>query len=282
MEYQRITPSPRLSKFVAWYWCAESSDAEPKKQKIIPDGYPEFVFHYGQPFRIFLRDQWHSQGPALLGGQMQQYFYLENTGRSGIFGITFHPTALTHLFLLDMQAFTDRVVTLHEVLGSSFTLSDKIIGAASTSERIAMVEEYLGQLIPEQPGEHPVDLALRILRERQGLISMDELSDQLFLGNRQIQRLFQRYVGVPPKFYARIIRFNAVFGMIKKGDVSWADVVHASGYFDQSHFIRNFKEFTGEDPTAYEFIKPTLTNFFTQKSSSAMSDLYNPKPDGSI
>lgn len=274
MNYQRIQPSPQLSRFIAWYWCAESIEAAPNKARIIPDGYPEFVFHYGQQFRICLHGQWHIQGTALLGGQMQQYFFLENTGPAGIFGITFHPPALTHLFALNMASYTDRVVDISEVFGPAFSLPEKILAAHSTAARIAASEEYLRHLICEDTSRHPVDHALKILRDRHGLISMEELSREIGLGSRQLQRLFQRYVGVTPKFYARIIRFNTVFAMMRKGGVSWADVVHASGYYDQSHFIRNFKGFTGEDPATYEFIKPTLTNFFAQKSNP-MSDLYN-------
>jgi len=275
VNYERIAPSPRLSPFVAWYWCAESSDATPKKQKIIPDGYPEFVFHYGSPYRIYFQDHWHTQGTALLGGQMQQFFTLENTGPSGIFGITFQPTALTHLFGLDMHKFRDQVVDLQNVFGNGFHLPDKIISAGSTPERVRIAEDHFGQMLHGTSGTHPVDKALSLMRKRYGLISMEEISREISLGNRQLQRLFQQYVGVSPKFYARIIRFNNVFTMIRNGDVTWGDVVHASGYYDQSHFIRNFKAFTGEDPTSYEFKVLTLTNFFAQKANSTKSHLYN-------
>ena len=64
-----------------------------------------------------------------------------------------------------------------------------------------------------------------------------------------------------------------VFDMMHKPDTTWSDVVHASGYYDQSHFIRNFKAFTGEGPGGYLFSSPNLANFFLKKTNK--SDLYN-------
>ncbi|MGC4021921.1 MAG: helix-turn-helix domain-containing protein [Cyclobacteriaceae bacterium] len=74
--------------------------------------------------------------------------------------------------------------------------------------------------------------------------------------------MFRTYVGLSPKFYARIIRFNKIFSLIEKNDPQWIDLMNEAGFYDQSHLIRNFKAFTGEDPSAYNFSKKTLANFF--------------------
>jgi AraC-like DNA-binding protein len=85
------------------------------------------------------------------------------------------------------------------------------------------------------------------------------------VGERYLQQLFQKYIGVSPKFFARIVRFSYIFKVIKDEDPNWADVVYEAGYYDQSHFIRNFKAFTGEDPSAYIFAEKSLANFFMKK-----------------
>ncbi|MBL7864848.1 MAG: AraC family transcriptional regulator [Cyclobacteriaceae bacterium] len=268
MKYQRIKPCEKLAGIVGWYWQAESEDATSQVQKIIPDGYPEMVFHFGDPFRIRLGNHWQQQGQALLGGQIQHHFHLQNTGVANIFGISFHPTALSRLFGLDMQQITNRVVDIEEVL-PKLQLVRGIMSAGSTQARIAAAETSLLSILSGATADHPIDRALQIMRDRKGLISMEELSESIQLGSRQMQRLFQKYVGVTPKFYARVIRFNTLFDLVKEEGTTWLDMVHASGYYDQSHFIRNFKAFTGEDPTTYSFASPSLTNFFAFKSSVA-------------
>jgi AraC-like DNA-binding protein len=266
MNFGRIAPAPDLAKFVECYWYAESEDATPCSKKIIPDGYPEFVFHHGDPYRISLDGKWRLQTPDLVGGQLQKFFWLENSGVTGSFGITFKPTALTHLFDIDMQTLTNRVESLRETISGMELLAVEMIDSRTSAERIKIAEPFLRSFIKSDPAEHVVDKALDILRSREGLIPIQELCDQVNIGDRQLQRLFQRYVGLPPKFYARVIRFNKIFRMIRTPGTTWTDIVFASGYYDQSHFIRNFKSFTGEDPTAFAFEKSTLTNFFAYKS----------------
>ena len=85
------------------------------------------------------------------------------------------------------------------------------------------------------------------------------------VSERQLERLFKKYIGLSPKYYARIIRFNYIFKLIHLKNTSWAEVVYQSGFYDQSHFIRNFKAFTGEDPSSYYFEEKNMANFFLNK-----------------
>ncbi len=97
------------------------------------------------------------------------------------------------------------------------------------------------------------------------MATVAELCQAGSLGERQLQRLFKRYIGLSPKYYARIIRFNHIFQLIKEGGHNWAEIIFLSGYYDQSHFIRNFKAFTGEDPSGYFFQEQNMANFFLNK-----------------
>ena len=98
-----------------------------------------------------------------------------------------------------------------------------------------------------------------------GHVSVTELCDHVATGERNLERIFRTYIGLSPKFFGRIIRFNKIFELVQIEDPSWSDLVFETGYYDQSHFIRNFKAFTGEDPTRYLFSSPSLANFFLAK-----------------
>lgn len=276
MQFTRVRPEGKSASFVAWYWSTVSHDTTRQEQKIIPDGFPEMIFHYGDPYRIKLKQRWQRQARALLGGQQRKYFFLENTGRSELFGITWKPAALSRLFGLSMTDYTDRVVPLDRVPGPWTPLIRSLAKCRGLEERIQATENFLRPYLASSTETHPVEKCLTILHEAQGSVTMTQLCDEAGITARQLQRMFQTHVGLPPKYYARILRFNRIFSLIQHSQPSWADVVVLSGYYDQSHFIRDFKRFTGEDPTAYPFREESLTNFFTRKTSGRkMSHLSN-------
>ena len=97
MQFTRIIPRKELINLIDCFWIVENDDPTPLLQKIIPDGFPEIIFHFGDPYSIKLREQWEHQSKSLLAGQITSYFHLQNTGRSSILGIKCKPAALTHL-----------------------------------------------------------------------------------------------------------------------------------------------------------------------------------------
>jgi AraC-like DNA-binding protein len=80
-----------------------------------------------------------------------------------------------------------------------------------------------------------------------------------------MENLFKKWVGLSPKFYSRIVRFNYIFDLVQKNKYNWNDLAYEAAFYDQSHFIRSFKNFTGENPTDYSFNEQNLANFFLRK-----------------
>lgn len=262
MEFSRIEPTGLATKAVECYWTVRDSNLTPVKQKIIPDGFTEIIFHYGDHYRINLDGRWTKQGKRLLAGQISKYFFLENSGATNILGIKLKPSALAHLFGIPMVDTVDKVVALDKALGRKINVD------------ASNVDEYFNDLCVKYPADHPVDRAVEMIFAKKGMITVAEICSELSVGERYIQQLFQKYVGLSPKFFARVIRFSHIFNVIKENDptdlsgqADWAEVVYKAGFYDQSHFIRNFKAFTGEDPTAYIFAEKNLANFFMKKSA---------------
>ncbi len=265
MLYKRIDPHPSLSKVINCYWIIEDDgQTSPVEQKIIPDGYTEIIFHYGDPYRLKLIDQFGLQTDRLVAGQIDQHFYIENTGKTAMMGIKLRPTALTHLFDLDMKELTNKITDI-SAIGSLQSL-EEILTVASHDEMIQRNNEYFSNLLAKKPIlPHVIDEAIELIFKKNGMISIQEISEQLNTGQRQLERYFNKYIGLSPKLYTRIIRFNYIFELMKNKDNNWQDLVFQSGYYDQSHFIKNFKEFTGEDPTKYGFDEKNIANFFLKK-----------------
>jgi AraC-like DNA-binding protein len=251
MEFRRIEPTGNASRAVECYWHVKDDNAKPVQHKIIPDGFAEIILHFGDSYRINLDGSWRKQGKRLLAGQITKYFFLENTGVSNIFGIKLKPTAPAHLFGIGMKNIVDKVIDLDDRIKTD----------------VNNIDECFNEFCRNYPSDHPADKAVDIIFSKKGMVTIGSLCDELSLSERYLQQLFQKYVGLSPKFFARVVRFSHIFQLIKDKDPDWAQVVYEAGYYDQSHFIRNFKVFTGEDPSGYIFAEKTLANFFMKKTA---------------
>lgn len=268
MIYRRIAPGSGLEKIIECYWIIDSEqDATMKVEKIVPDGFPEMIFHYKDPYMIRLAADWELQPLNLIAGQIKKHFYLGNTGRSGMVGVKFKPAALAHLFGINMSTLTDKVLEMEQVLGSYFNeLIASLKRTEDIDEKAVMLDSFFYRLLSERPlTSSKIDDALSLIFSSNGTVTVKELCNGLDMGERQIERLFNEYVGLPPKFYSRIIRFSQIFQHIQKGDPFWTDTVYRTGFYDQSHFIKNFKAFTGEEPSEYLFEELNIANFFLNK-----------------
>ena len=268
MIYERIEPSAPLTRFIESFWIIDSQgNRDESIQKIIPDGYPEIIFHYSNAYEIKLRDSWERQSSRLLAGQIKKHFFLKNTGVSGMVGIKLMPAAPSLLFDVDMSQTTNEVLDmttlentfLSPLLKLSPTLEDK-------DDFIKDAESILLSLSDKLETEPTtIELGVSSLLKSNGLLSIAALCNSLNVSERQLERLFSKHIGLSPKFYSRIIRLGHVFQLMQAKDNSWSDLVYQSGFYDQSHFIKNFKEFTGEDPSSYGFDQKNMANFHLRK-----------------
>ena len=272
MIYRRISPPADLSRIIQCFWIVEDEPGAtplPQRQKIIPDGYTEVVCHFGDPYRIRLTRRWETQGYVLVAGQIKRHFYLENKGKSAIFGIKLKPSVLSHVFGVDMSKFTDRVVDVRKVKGfKALAGLHETLAMLGTDKRCTTAAEFFRSQKGAMPQDHPVDAAIDLIFNSHGTSSISEIASRTGFTERHIEQLFNRHVGLTPKFLARIVRFSRIFQLISDEQPDWGDVVFQSGFYDQSHFIRNFKAFTGEEPSRYMFSRPDLANFFLRPSST--------------
>jgi AraC-like DNA-binding protein len=264
MNFKRIEPEGIAAHWVESYWIVENHDATPHEQKIIPDGYPEIIFHFGDPYRININGSWEQQALSLVAGQIRQHFYLQNTGKANIFGIKLQPATLGQLFQFDMGGLTDRVLPVDQLMMPQLNdLQSTIRLANEMDERIAVANRFFSAY--REP-KNSVFAGVDWIFKTRGTGTIQELSDVMAMSERQVERLFQKHIGLSPKFYCRIIRFNAIFHLFSQGEPGWAELAYEAGFADQSHFIRNFKAFTGEEPSVYGFDEQSLANFFLKKT----------------
>lgn len=206
----------------------------------------------------FFRGGWVS-------GMLRHHITISAHPDSEMFVIQFRAAGARPFLHLPLDGFSERVVPGEEVLGGELlVLRDKLAGAEARAAKFAVAEEWLAaryreDLAPPAPILEVVDRLAAETGERYA----DAIAD--YPGSRKhLISEFRRYLGVTPKYYQRILRFNDVLRVIQTdGPVPWSAVAHHCGYSDQSHFIRDFRHFSGFNPT--DFLRQGFdaqTNFF--------------------
>lgn len=193
-----------------------------------------------------------SQAVQVVGLQTHRRVQLRFTGKIDTFMIFFQPTGLHRLFSVPMQELTNSHREARAVLGVGIEeLADRLNEGRSFEERVRIANAYFTCRCARLGPPDRVTHAAMSLLERRGQIQVPALAKQACMSERQFERRFMREIGVPPKLYARIARFeSALESKALSATESWTEVTNRLGYFDQMHLIKDFREFSGEVPTS--------------------------------
>lgn len=200
----------------------------------------------------------------LVIGQHTKRFTTVLEGEIDAIGIHFTPTGLFRVLQQPMYAFADRIQQLELFLTWYSSLKSALQGLTQTSDRIHVLEtEFQKHFVEEAHPLNAVAAAAESIRNSNGTLSLAEIGKKSGLSERSMQRYFLEYIGISPKAFARIARFNAVTKMIESGTAfSWQEVLMETGYFDGAHFNHDFKRITGLTPSEYYKGKTTYEKFF--------------------
>jgi AraC-like DNA-binding protein len=264
MNYQEFLPCEALARFVKCFWVLESNDPGPhEKERVFPDGSIEWICHYKDFFRKYnTEDEFTVQPRSFFHGQLKRFFELQATGKIGVFGVRFHPAGLHPFVQFDISTITDQTIPTKEVWPDQLERIENSMLQATTEQRIAFAEMFLlGKLHPQRVDERIISCVNAIIRES-GNVSTDTLANEFAIGRRALERRFSAAVGLSPKVLARIIRFNRALQLIENNDLNFTVVAHEGGFYDQAHFIRDFRDFTGLNPKQYFSENVDLVRFF--------------------
>ncbi|WP_121964630.1 helix-turn-helix domain-containing protein [Myroides sp. N17-2] len=259
MHYQEIIPIKPLQGYVRYFWVLEdmSDNVEAKDFKIIPDGIPALIFQ-DRPNQFF--DGNNQAMPQLyVYGQFNTYTNQTINSNFRIIGAYLEPTALKTLFGIDAVLFNNLNIPLEDIVTEP--ILERLVNAISVEEKIEIIARFLLNLVQEVKYKaEKANFATSLLQRGQ---TLKEVQLEMNLSERTLERLIKEYVGMTPKVYSRIVRFQSSLDLLRQADFkSLTELTYQSEYFDQSHFIREFKEFTGTSPRSFLFnTEEQLPNF---------------------
>jgi len=248
MSFQLILPVAPLRHVVRFFWALDTEAAGEKERtfKIIADGLPGLVF---QRDRTAFRDRDQQQLPQLfLYGQNTHYYgTLRVKGSFYNLGASLQPVALKILFGLDAHELTNKLVDL-EVL-TCRRIAERLSEAPGAREQVSMLESFFLERIRSAAGADKMQLATEKIRKG---LPLKAVQNELGLSERSLQRGFKQYIGISPRLYARICRFQSALQAIRRSDFSsLTELAYRQDYFDQAHFIRDFHTFAGASPRQF-------------------------------
>lgn len=256
--YRTYIPQPPLADFVALFWLYEGYDPPHAKERILPTGTMEIVINLrDDTLRVFDRqnhNQFQSFHGSLICGMHSEFFVIDTAEQSSIIGIHFKPGGAFPFFKLPAGELHNAHVSLNTLWGATASdLRDQLLAAETPETKFHILEQSLLAQAARTWTRHPaVAFALREFHRVPHIRTVSDVTEQIGLSPRRFIQVFSAEVGLTPKLFCRIRRFQEVLHLIGSGQhVDWADITLACGYFDQAHFIHDFRAFSGLNPTTY-------------------------------
>ena len=258
-------PKPPLSNHVQLLWYFEGYSAATKRERLLPTGTVEVVFDLsGRPSRLF-RDDADQVGETHRGGILcgphARYFVLDTSAPQTVAGIHFAPGGAARFVRGPLSEMKDQHVPLDLLWGRARAASihDQLLEAATAEEKLGVLEAALYECAVRPVGEtrhRAVDYAVERFAIVPQMESLRLVTESLSLSPRRFIELFSEETGLTPKLFCRVMRFQAAIRAAQGGRaVNWSGLSADCGYFDQSHFIYDFRAFSGLSPSQHALLR---------------------------
>ena len=256
MIFKTYTPPLPLSEFVdsLWFWQYDGAP-EPRARRL-PTGSMEFVINLGErPFLIYDDSdlaKFERFDDLLICG-VQRAATLTNSSNRAI-GVHFKPGGALPFLRMSLAELRDQHISLETIWGASARrLHCQLMEAKSIDRMFVLLESYLMANTLRPLSHHPaVAAALEEFANISRVRAVSEVAKLTGYSRRRFIELFNEEVGLTPKIFSRIQRFQAALELVKRArPVRWGDIALACGYYDQAHLIRDFQAFCGLTPTTY-------------------------------
>ncbi len=258
MLYQKFRPCIQLAPFIETYyiWTSENKPVHNLVVESPPNGFCSIVFNTGDAYTLTNKKYNSLTVPgSFIAGQAIYSYSLHLSGYISIAGIVFKPAGLTSLLNLPACELTEERIDLKQktdpLLVTRFETSLKAL--SDSRDKAKLLEQFVLEVckgyIPEPDG---IDKAANRIVEKNGMLHINDLANDTYMSRRNFERKFFKKVGLSPKYYARIRRMSYLLNIIAgKKEADWIQLFNDCAYYDQSHFIKDFLEFTGRTPQQY-------------------------------
>lgn len=239
-----ILPREELRPYVRYYWMLESE--EPFSVLTFPIGCPQIIFHRKSP--LYIPELKSFQNTFTISGQVNFPAHIRSDGNLDMIVAVFYPHTVGMFIGTPPSAFCNQEISGYDIANRQLNdIAARIFDSLSGGESVDILERWLLTRINPTLNIRRIDRSIGELMCTPS-VSVNVLSDNACLSRKQYERVFRDQVGMNPKEYARVVRFQKAMWMLQCGSRDYAYIAHHCGYSDQSHLIRDFKAMSGHTP----------------------------------
>lgn len=271
MIYCRHIPNEPLARFIDWLWFYDDCQPRHRREHVLPDGTFELVIDLReQPRKLFDRGapgRCTSFRRGWLSGAHSEFIIIDALPDSSMMGVHFKPGGVAPFLPPPAEELRDCVVELDVIWGAgSWDLRERLLAARGVRAKFHLLENFLlsrlARARPDGAQRRKISWALDRFRREPHAVTIRSVVDQLGISHKHFISQFRQQVGLTPKLFCRIRRFQQVLSRIaSRQSVEWADIACDCGYSDQAHFVHDFQAFAGLNPTAYLSHRLDESNF---------------------
>jgi AraC-like DNA-binding protein len=270
MKISFTQPTEQLKPYISPFWVYESEFGVPANDTriIVPNGTAKIIIPLKNPMTAIVgqKAMGAKEHQIHLAGLCETPTRITAEAKDTVtLGVELTPKGLYHFFNLGMHEMTNRLFTFEELFGArGARLQDELANLENVQEKISFIQHALIDLLNKNPKNYSLlDHTIDVINEAQGMVSIKELERQTGYSKRYLAMLFKEHVGVSPKLLARITRFQRFYNLWaqKKSPTFFEEELYTY-YYDQAHFIKEFKRFTGFTPRKFAEINNEFGRIF--------------------
>ena len=257
MKFQIVQPSGFLKNYIKHYCFMESDihDAD-VMERVIPTENIQLMFHYKNPFVVFHSNKTVKKQPrSIISGLSDYYSDVSTYGETGVVFISFHPTGACHFFNFPLSEIENQSVDMTDLFNAEIRQMEELLYEKNTiKQRVAVIEQFLLSRFAPIPSYDSllIQKGVELVKNCKGQTNAKYLSGCLFTTPKTLERKFSKYLGKTTKQVIKLMRFQEILHDLSVNkNVSLTERAYNNGYFDQSHFIHDFKSYTGYTPKEF-------------------------------
>ncbi|MDN5287840.1 MAG: hypothetical protein JWR38_4114 [Mucilaginibacter sp.] len=257
MEFKHFLPSDILKPYVRHYYIFESDSSAEFEDAVFPSGDMEAIFNLGEgTWESSVENKFIKTPKIELWGQVTKPLAIRSKGKHTMLGIKFFTHSASYFFNDEIGVFNDQISDLGDLMGSPVRiLHAQLLETKDQDKRIALIETFLlKKLIDNEKKSFKVDKVANILtsiKKNPAENNLSNIASKHGITPRYLHKLIYQHTGLSPSSFNKINRFQFSLKLIAKNNQPFTSIAYDCGYFDQSHFIRDFKSFTGVTPSVY-------------------------------
>ncbi|MDD4529421.1 MAG: helix-turn-helix transcriptional regulator [Bacteroidales bacterium] len=278
-SFDIIKPCSLLEPFIKYYWILDYESSVVEPIRVIPYGCVQFTFYLGERINSFGSNNDSSyKDQAVVTGQISSFFDVVPQGKIRLITIVFKPFGAKPFFDFPIFEIQNNIIPIKDINNKEWLdLENRLGDCVDNKSIVSCLENNLLKKLEKNTlfnsyssiNNERIMLAINRIDDSKGTINIKGLSSLACLSDKQFNRIFADYVGMNPKNFLRIIRYQSFLLKLQNSNikatkaVDFLDLVYDCGYYDQSHLINNFKEFTGYTPKEYIKLFSPCSEYFS-------------------